>query len=90
MDVTLEFTDSINACMEMIERRIDGLFCLRGQIEQTIAQVTCVTKRITLESYFLNDKSITEIAQDEYFSKRHIERILEEGIKEIEMILYKK
>jgi len=87
MEVSCEFTDGINLCMNTIESRINSLFNVRGQIEQMMAQVTDINKRIALESYFLNDKSIAEIAQEEYYSKRHVERLLEDGIKEIEMML---
>jgi len=86
-EIALEFTDGINQCIKSIEQRVNSLFDMRRQIEHVIARVMDVNKRITLESYFLNDKSITEIAEEKFFSKRHIERLLEEGMKEVEMML---
>jgi len=90
MEMASEFADGINLCTRITEQRINTLFRLRGQVEQIIAQIKCINKRLTLESYFLNDKTTAEIAQDEYFSKRHIERLLEDGIKEVEIMMSKK
>lgn len=72
----------LDSYIEYLLQRMNQLWVDKIEIEKAIASLRSVDKRLLFEYHFLNGIPLVEL--EKHWPKRSIERMLEEGLKEIE------
>lgn len=66
---------------------ISGLCVLRQKIEHVIGQIEGDTHREVLQRYYLQAQTLSEIALELNYSRRHISRLHQAGLEAAEQVL---
>ena len=83
MEISQEFyPQSCNTYADFLADNLNRLFADKLEIETAIASLSCSAKRLLFQKYFLH--KIPQTALEEFWPKRTFERMLNEGLREIE------
>jgi len=87
LEVSLDFCSGIDYCITNTTDIINNIFIKRGDAEILISKIIDADVKFVLEKYFLHDCETKEIAIEMGYCSRHIDRLLENGLLELEKII---
>lgn len=83
----VNLTEAERAYTAHVQRQIDEYYRVKDEVKNAIDGLTSPLERAVLTARFLNFKKIREIMAEQNYSKAHIIRALDSGVKHVEIFL---